>query len=178
VVTTLVFATTAQAKIYKIVDEFGNVSYTDVAPTDAEQREKTAIELNINNTYTGGPLAPAATPTVVNPKATKAEETTTATAYKQLKISSPSVDSNIRSNNGDITLAASIEPQLQVGDSIRFFLDGKPVGTVSGTSLSLNNIDRGTHTVAAVVLDSAGKTKISSRTTSFSLSRFSQLNGP
>jgi hypothetical protein len=50
-------------------------------------------------------------------------------------------------------------------------LDGKQVG--NGLSASLQNVDRGTHTISAKVIDSDGKSLIST-SSSFSLLRASQ----
>ena len=183
VLTLLLAPVFAQAKIYKTVDEDGNVAYSDVPPANTEQRAESTIELEINNTYNAkesGPV-PAQSPKgggqSINPGDIVSADnspgsTPPAAAYQSITISAPAANANLRSNSGDVTLSISLQPSLRAGDQVRFFMDGKPVGTVNGTSLSLTNIDRGTHTLAAVVLDGAGKPRISSTTTSFSIQRY------
>jgi hypothetical protein len=183
VLTLLLAPVFAQAKIYKTVDEDGNVAYSDVPPVNTEQRAESTIELEINNTYSAKESGPVPTQ---NPKGggqsikpgntvganSSPASTPPATTYQSITISAPAANANLRSNSGDVTLSISLQPSLRAGDQVRFFMDGKPVGTVNGTSLSLTNIDRGTHTLAAVVLDGAGKPRISSTTTSFSIQRY------
>jgi len=176
----LLTSVTAQAKIYKTVDEDGNISYSDTPPVDADTRSESTIELDINNTYSAKESRPATANgasdnnqggspgDIVNADGTPAAPAVT---YQSISISAPAANANLRSNSGDITLSINLQPNLRTGDQVRFFMDGKPVGTVSGLSLSLTNIDRGTHTVAAVVLDNTGKPRISSATNSFSIQR-------
>lgn len=170
----------SHAKIYKTVDEDGNVAYSDTPPADVEARADSTIELEINNTYNAKDSTPvpanntnnSSQPGDIVSASGSATPTDPGAAYQTIAISAPAADANLRSNSGNVSLSISLQPGLVPGDQVRFFLDGKPVGTVTGTSLSLTNIDRGTHTVAAVVLDSAGKPRISSNTSSFSIQRF------
>ena len=181
VLTMLLVPFLSHDKIYKTVDEDGNVSYSDVAPADLETRAESTIELEINNTYNAKDASPAPTNNSGNGSGGAGSIVSTgntpvsgaeSAGYQNITISAPAPDANLRSNSGDVSLSISLQPSLRPGDQVRFFLDGKPVGTVNGTSLALTNIDRGTHTLAAVVLDSAGKPRISSNTTSFTIQRF------
>lgn len=170
----------SHAKIYKTVDEDGNVAYSDTPPANVEVRAESTVELEINNTYNAEQSTPV--PTTNPTKGSRPGDIVSAdnsatpanpsTAYQTIAITAPAADANLRSNSGNVTLSISLQPGLVPGDQVRFFLDGKPVGTVTGTSLSLTNIDRGTHTLAAVVIDGAGKPRISSNTSSFSIQRF------
>lgn len=187
VLTLLLAAPFAEAKIYKTVDADGNISYSDVPPADAAQRDESTIELQINNTYNAKDSSPQAgqgnnvdtsQPGDIVSADGSLNDTMPAAAYQTIAISAPAADAALRSNSGDVTLSINLQPSLRAGDQVRFFMDGKPVGTVTGTSLSLTNIDRGTHTLAAVVLDGAGKPRISSATTSFSLQRFAPKPPP
>lgn len=180
VFTMLLAPVLSHAKIYKTVDEDGNVAYSDTPPADAAVRAESTIELEINNTYNAEQSTPVPTndpikgsrPGDIISADDSAVPANSAATYQTIAITAPAADANLRSNSGDVTLSISLQPGLVPGDQVRFFLDGKPVGTVTGTSLSLTNIDRGTHTLAAVVLDGAGKPRISSNTSSFSIQRF------
>ncbi len=182
VFTMLLAPALSHAKIYKTVDEDGNVSYSDTPPADVEVRAESTIELEINNTYNAEESTPTPLPTNKAGKGSQpgdivstddsGEPAKPKAVYQTIAITAPAADANLRSNSGNVTLSISLQPGLVPGDQVRFFLDGKPVGTVAGTSLSLTNIDRGTHTLAAVVLDGAGKPRISSNTSSFSIQRF------
>ncbi len=66
-------------------------------------------------------------------------------------------------------------PALKPGDTITFFVDGEATVTGREARFLLPDVARGTHTLRAVVSDSAGKTLISSETVSFHLLRVSIL---
>jgi len=64
---------------------------------------------------------------------------------------------------------------LQGDDAITVMLDGRAVGQVKTTSLTINNVDRGTHTLGAEVKDAQGSTLISASPITFTLQRTSLL---
>ncbi len=154
----------ASAAIYKIVDADGNVSYTDVAPTEEEAKSATTVEMNLVNTFKD----PVATQPSTSSSGTDRPSSDT---YETLEIVAPADSTSVRANAGNVTVRVRLEPALQPGHHVRFFLDGKPVGTVAATDLTLQNVDRGEHTVAAVVIDSQGNPVQDSRTTRFTLQR-------
>ena len=155
----------SHAAIYKIVDEDGNVSYTDVAPTEVQKQSSTAVEMNVVNTFKDPLNSVAADPLE--------DDAPAAEGYTALAIVAPADETSVRANAGNVTLRAQLTPALQPGHHVRFFLDGKPVGTVAAPSLTIENVDRGTHTVAAVVIDAQGKPLRDSQTTRFTLQRAS-----
>lgn len=72
--------------------------------------------------------------------------------YKNFSISSPSNGETIQ-NQPTITVSTAIDPKLQKGNKVQFYLDSKPVGPASEqTSITLNHIDRGQHTVSAAIV--------------------------
>lgn len=99
-------------------------------------------------------------------------------AYSSVAITSPDDDASVRQNDGNISVQVAVQPALQNQDTLQLHMDGKIVGTGSSTSFSLNNVDRGTHTLQAVVVDNTGKTLASSATVTFHLLRHSILNQP
>jgi hypothetical protein len=143
--------------VYKTVDEDGNIIFTDKPSEEAEEIEIQKLE-TIEN-----PNPPRYTP----PK--QAEEKLP--QYKSLTVTSPENGAGIRSNNGNVTISLSLEPALSRGHKIIILMDGKEVG--SGTSVSLQNVDRGTHSINAKVVDANGETLISTSST-FSLLRVSK----
>lgn len=158
---------TAIAELYKWVDEEGNISYSDQPPfRDAEQLTPPGL-----NT----------TPAVKAPKqkTEPVEEEEAQFKYSYFRITSPEQDATIRNNAGNFTIELGIKPALNtlLGHSISIFLDGKPVQeNLLSTSASLQNIDRGSHSVTAVIKDKKGRVLLSSNNVTVHVHRVSILH--
>ena len=164
------WTTAGNAKIYKTVDAQGNVSYTDVAPTQREQEAELAIEEL--NTFTSPAPAPEPLPTVVLTDPDDDEALDPAPErYRSISIASPSDDEAIRANNGNISIAASLTPDLHTSHNLRFYVDGNPAATGKGLSLALTNVDRGTHSAKVAVVDDDGNVIAESSSVSFHVLR-------
>ena len=155
----LVFINVSIAEtIYKSVDESGNVIFTDKPSEEAEKVKIQELENTIGNPNPGK----------YRPAAPKQEE---AFSYKSFSVSSPENGAGIRSNNGNVSISLSLEPELNPGHKVIISMDGKEIGT--GLSVSLQNVDRGTHSISAKVVDGNGKSFITT-SSSFSLLRAGQ----
>jgi uncharacterized protein DUF4124 len=144
--------------VYKTVDEDGKVIFTDKPSEDSE-------EIKINDLET----IKNPNPGKFRPSEKQPEEPED--YYNSLVITSPKDGEAIRSNIGNVSISLSLSPSLEGGHRIVILLDGKEVGT--GTGVSLQNVDRGTHTITANVIDAEGK-KIISTSSTFSLLRASK----
>jgi uncharacterized protein DUF4124 len=143
--------------VYKTVDEDGNIIFTDKPSEEAEEIKIQELE-TIKNPNPGR----------YKPSTEKPPEEF---KYKSFVITSPENGAGIRSNNGNVSISVSLEPMKKAGHKIIISMDGKEVG--SGSSVSLQNVDRGTHSISASVVDANGKTWISTSST-FSMLRVSQ----
>ena len=155
------------ATIYKFYDEDGNVVFADQPGPDAEVIEEREIQ-TIKSQRTR--------PTT---KLTDPDQKKKAFTYKELKITNPVNDEAIRNNIGDINVDVSVKPQLRqkLGHKLVLLLDGKPVsepGTATG--FALHEVNRGQHSIAARIIDKAGKTIMTAKSVTIHLKRFSQLN--
>ena len=140
--------------IYKSVDENGNIIFTDKPSEDAEEIKIKELE-TIKNPNPGK----------FKPTTKQATETE---AYKSFTVTNPKAGEAVRSNIGNVNISLSIEPALQRSHTIEILMDGKKVG--SGSSVSLQNVDRGSHSITASVIDGNGKKLISTSST-FSILR-------
>ncbi len=158
----------ALAQIYKTVDANGNVVFTDIAPVDrsAGKPESQPVTVPPTNTY-DAPALPAQT-------AGTAPGPTAPTAYAQIDVISPTQDESIRDNAGNVQVEVAINPPLRGSDHLLLLLDGSPVdvGAVNGV-FELSNVDRGTHTAAARVVDGQGDVISESDPVTFHLMRVS-----
>jgi hypothetical protein len=93
-------------------------------------------------------------------------------AKQRIKIIQPKNQATIRNNQGHVSVSIEIEPKLNEGDKIQVVLDGKPIGeSQSKTQFSLKNINRGTHTISATLVDANGQLVASTRTVTIYLHR-------
>ncbi len=171
----LVFAAGASqgaSKIYKTVDAEGNVVYSDVAPSQRETDAELQVE-KLNTFENPTPSEPAeALPVVVLEDDEESDAPEQAPEYTNLRVISPSSDEGVRANDGNIALKAAIEPGLFRTHQLRFYLDGNPVGTVRGSSMPLNNVDRGTHQAKVAVIDNSGNVLKESEIVTFHVLRY------
>lgn len=167
--------TPAQAEIYRWVDADGNVVYSDEAHPDAE-----TIDLPQSTTYTPVEEAePEPEVLKLSPEAELTEPGEMVLPAYQLRIIAPANDESIWVNNGDVSISMVLEPGLNTerGDQIILLLNGSQVaGPQASTTFQLNNVSRGTHTVAAAVVDNTGTVITRSASVTFHLHRTSILN--
>ena len=95
--------------------------------------------------------------------------------YTKLTITEPAENSTFRNNAGQVNVKLELEPALQEGDVIAILLDGKEIGQGKSTALALSNIDRGSHSLQAIVKNAQGNTLISATPVTFTLQRTSLL---
>lgn len=162
----------AYAALYRSIDEYGNVSYSDMPSENAE-----LIELKELSTYTPTPIPTKVD--VITEDIVELEQDLTPPNYK-ISIASPEQNESIWDGGGTVTIAVNISPALnsERADQIVFKLDGQRVGEPqSSTSFTLTNIDRGSHIVVASVVDKAGKVMKNSKSILFHIHRRS-VAGP
>ncbi len=159
------------AQIYKSIEPDGSITYSDQAPSKGAQ----PIKLDPISTITARETTP---PPTSSTKEQKKENPQPKINYSTFKITSPRDNSTIRENSGSITIQLDINPQLstELGHTININLDGKQVAKGTTNQTTLNNIDRGTHTVSANIHNKQGKVIRSTATVSFHLRRFSILH--
>ncbi len=147
------FAGPAGAQIYSTTDAEGNRVFSDQPGPGASK-----VELPPTNVIPRTPTAASTRDTSDNDNAPSGNDV----VYQQLSITSPAHDSSLRSNEGDLTLTVVTDPPLSGSHLLRLSIDGVlsqtgVPGTGSAThQLTAHNIDRGTHEVAAVVVDARG----------------------
>jgi hypothetical protein len=153
---------TAQAqKIYKWTLSNGDIVYSD-KPPPADQAEEVTLE----------PLQTIKTAPVPSLEGSSAaREEPKEAGYEEFKVTSPSNDATIRDNGGNVRVSLSLSPGLQSGHRIEVMMDGQSIGSGSSTSLTLTEVDRGTHTVQAAIKDGDGKEVARSNSVIFHLKR-------
>ena len=142
----LLVLTPAMAQIYTYTDDRGNTVFTNQPP---EGIAANAVELPPTNTVD------IKTPDLPPPLADEQNDQSERDQqpYRSLFIGGIPDEQAMRANNGTFVVNAQLDPPLQQGHQIRFLLDGEPQAAPSKTtSLQLDNVDRGTHSLAIEVL--------------------------
>ncbi|MEM7003335.1 MAG: DUF4124 domain-containing protein [Pseudomonadota bacterium] len=167
----------AQAKIYKTVDEEGNVVFTDVPPVSTPS-EQVSLQPGSEYKPTVGTTAGGQNPN--GPAATDAGFLETDAEpevidYRQVAITFPTPDLALRDNAGNVAVRWRTEPELQSGHVLKLLLDGQAQEGAVGPNASLSNVDRGTHVLLLQVQDDTGAILATSAPVTFHLQRFSAL---
>jgi hypothetical protein len=185
-VLSLTLISTSFAKIYTWKDASGRTVYGDNPPQKQKAKEVITRELTIVEGYKDPYLKQnKANPN--NKKSTNSsgeavnnnEESNKSEthSYESFQITYPVNDESVRANSGNLTAAFSLTPSLNEADTVFVYLDGKKVVEDSKSlSVSFNNLDRGSHSMFAVIRNANGDVLINSNTVSFHILRSSIIN--
>jgi hypothetical protein len=146
----------ANAEIYKWVDENGKIHYSDKEVTGAEQ-VKLPKTITIPATATGS-----------NSDSSDQDEDGKAPYYTKMAIIKPEMNETIRNRGGGLDIVIDLTPELRGEDTISLYMDGNTaLKNQTQTSISLPNIERGSHTLRASVFNKEGDLLISSKSIIF-----------
>jgi len=163
-VSILACTATFAATVYKWVDQSGVTHYSDQPHENAEK-----VTVAAPQTYSAPPGA-RNTPNSGAPTR-QAERTYSCTVVQ------PGNEETFQ-NTSTVTAAAQSSPTPHDGDQIVLLLDGArlPNFPSTGGSVTIDPIDRGTHSLQAVVQDSTGKPLCQSAAVTFTVLQASLLN--
>jgi hypothetical protein len=163
----------AQDQIYRTVDANGNVVFTDVPPVNRQgQPDGKKVTVEPSNTYEPPEVtAPASGSTSSGSGASN--------YYSELAVVAPVEDATIRDNAGEVLIQAVVTPQLRSDHRMLLVMDGAPteVEAVDGV-FELSNLDRGTHTAGARIVNGDGVVQIESPAVTFHLLRYALPETP
>lgn len=146
------------AEVFKTVGPDGEIKFTD-------RPEEGAVEVQVHGVQTvdgGGPIADS-------PVATQDDDTPF--SYNEFKIVSPSQDASLRDNEGKVAVKIVLSPGLRPDDQINIYMNGNKLGGGRSTNITLTNVDRGTHSLQASVVDKSGKDLARTDAVTFTLHR-------
>lgn len=181
--------TQASAAVYKSVGPDGKITYSDQTREGAERIDFLPTPSPAPPAAPALPVPispiPAAQPDATPPLSGTPDLTSPPAAqkpifagYREFSILSPENDAAVRENSGKVDILLALEPafNLEAGHKISVLLDGRSVieGAIS-LQLSLDNVDRGTHFLQALVSDFSGAVLVKTPTVIFHLKRVSIL---
>jgi len=140
----------SKRELWKWKDANGVTQYSDRPVPGA-----TRVEM-----YTSAPVQPA---TPAPRPVTAKPGTPAAVQYQSLEIWQPESGESFFGTDATVNVRVRSEPSLAAGDRLLLYLDGKLVeGASNAYEHTLANLERGVHSLAAVILDDKGNEKIRS----------------
>lgn len=153
------------AEIYKWTDSSGSVHYSDTPQPGAQRMELPGIQ-------SFSPPDPGAQTQDPASDSQTLGDINAVKGYKTLTIVQPADQATIRNNQGYVLVNVDIDPALKTGDSLQIVFDGNPFGKPqTNQSFAFSNVDRGTHSIAAQVLDKNGHMILTSQAIQFFMQR-------
>jgi len=168
----------AATTVYRSVDAQGNVVFSDQPPGPGETAE--TLEIAAPDTFE----TPVSPPTSTDDAGAADAQTwdwdmdggapaeQTPFVYAALAIVAPVNDEGLRDNAGNVNIVTAVEPDLRPGHLLEILLDGTVVSSSAGNTASLTEVERGTHTLEARILDEQGAVLITSQPSIFHMLRY------
>lgn len=154
--------TQTATKLYRVIDKNGNVSYSDTpSPGATEVVMQQVPSINLK-------------PPKIEFKEIEAQNRSDSRSntghYTSIKFLDLQQDGVIRNNGGVATLTASLQPALDNGHYLKFYLDGKMIGQQQkALSVTAENVEYGPHTASYTVVAANGTKIQESDTVKFNL---------
>lgn len=142
----MLLAQVVVADVYKTVDKDGNIKYTDKPAT--EKAEK--LELREINTVPGAQPLPQSVPV-------SSYDSQPAALNYQIAIMSPRSDVTIPVGQRDLAIAISLNPGLQQGHLLVYFMNGELLEETTMNNIIVKDVPRGTHTLVVEAIDANGQ---------------------
>lgn len=164
--------------VYKWVDESGQVQYSDQPPEEVESEEVRILE---------GPSQEETRRAQERLDETRkaldegSERRQAAAYYRRVAILKPGSEEVVRDNQGIVSVELEVDPPLDTdkGHQIQMLLDGRPAGPPSDSlEQSVQGVIRGSHRLAAQILDETGQVLITSPSVGFQMMIASPLFHP
>jgi hypothetical protein len=172
---TLVFALSlvaicANAELFKWKDAEGNLIYSDQPPPGKDQQVSEIPEESLPQIIT----VPAPDLTKSSTLSTSSKSQTKKEIYHDLAIIEPVNDTSVRENSGKVKISVRVDPYIfnERGHQLVIYMDGAEVSRGPQTSVVLDNVDRGTHTIKASIINGQGHILRETRVTTFTLHRY------
>lgn len=145
---TVALPSTAQ-EVFSYTDGSGNTVYTNMPPENVSAKPVNVPSTQVVSPQTETPISTA------DQQSNQQNKSPLITNVILMGV--PSDDGSLRANNGDFTVTVHVESSSAVLPSnyaYQLLLDGNPYGEPQfSNSFALKNIDRGTHTLQANILN-------------------------
>lgn len=170
------FAPGARAEVYKVVDENGNVTYTDQAP-GPDARPMVLRELSVISPQVAAPKAGTEQAAEAD-AAVEGEQDVMSIrelrrAYRDFRIVSPMQEQHVWGTGNEVTIAWGAQYPLQPGMMVTIYVDGQAQPPTTQSAISMGSMDRGEHQVYAELVDSQNRRIALAETVTFFVRQWS-----
>jgi hypothetical protein len=157
-------------EVYKYVDEKGVVHYTDTPVKGAERADLPQLQSYSGSESRGDAASSeqSAPSSIVEKRSPPAS----VQLYSDLAIASPKADETFHTANAQVTASIATRAGLlhELGHRVVFYVDGQVQPAAEGqSSLALQGLGRGTHTLSAAIVDGQGQVLAQSANINFHL---------
>ncbi len=151
----------AQAtSIYRYVDDEGNVVFSSQPPV-GRQAERVTLP----------PVNAVSAPQTLAPSKTPPAQADPAKPYPGFRIVAPENDTSVRANDGNFNITLHTDQPLRPSHQVVLIFDGAEVARGAALTFTLKNVDRGTHTAQARIVDQAGNEVAAAEPVTFTVQR-------
>lgn len=156
------------ADVYRWVDADGVTHFSDQPHAGAER-----ITITVSKPARGANDSVGVSRSGTN----TSQQPATTVGYQSLVVTKPTQDQVLWNIEGQLDVAATLQPALRPGHALVFTLDGRTQKAEPGASTSrFTEVYRGEHSLTVDVVDSAGKALMSSATIRFNVRQTSIAN--
>ena len=143
------------ADVYRWIDADGQAHYSDRPQPGAER-------ITINVSPPASSSTDGTNPTVSTPAPADDPQPPIFT-YQSLTITSPAQEQTLWNIEGQLDVVASVQPALQPGHVLQFYLDGRMMPAEPGSSQTrFSEVVRGEHSLRVEVVDASGRSLVAS----------------
>ena len=170
----LVSASQSFAEVYKVVDENGNITYTD-EPPEPGARPMDLPEISVIETdYSDEPFLATEEANGENTEMTPRE---LRREYSDFRIIAPRQDETFWGTENTVVITWGSDVAYQPGMGVSIVVDGNSFDSDPSGNLPLT-LDRGEHQVYAILKDSRGRRIVTSEIVTFHVKQASRFINP
>ena len=173
-------ASSLMAQVYKVVDENGNVTFTDIPPGDGSKPVDLPPISVVETPDYETTARQAAEAAAAAGNAEPPEETLRSLrqSYRDFEIISPRSEESIWSPDGPISVVWSAGDDLREGMQVMVFIDGNLQATTSQPMIPIVGLERGEHVVTAEIRDRRNRTIVAAPPVTFFVRQPGLYNRP
>ena len=153
--------------VYRVIDENGEVTFTDSPPANVKAE---TVDLPATN---------IASPSIPPKKEGKDgdENTDEEVAYTSARLIQPKNKATIPPGQLEVTVQIELKPSLQSGHLVQLYIDGQKQGSPSASkTFTVTSLNRGQHRVYAKIIGADKKSRTTTQTVTFHVKQHSSNN--
>lgn len=168
---TLSLTPSLYAAVYKSVDKYGNITYTD-DPSTVERYGDKAEKINVRPTN----VVPGTKPIDLERSEQNDDDNEPEAPSYNVRIISPTNEYTVTPGQRDLIIAVATDQPLADGAEFAYYMDGQLLGRAAVNNFSIREILRGEHQIRVDVVSTTDQVLGSSETVTVYVHRASVLN--